>query len=53
MLMNNLTDQTKLFFIKKDGHPNTVLHNCGPVKIHAKITSKRWSLLAPFPGQDW
>ena len=44
MLMNNLTDQTKLLFIKKDGHPNTVLHNCelcpqllGPVKIHAKI----------------
>ena len=28
MLMNNLTDQTKLLFIKKDGHPNTVLHNC-------------------------
>ena len=26
--MNNLTGQTKLLFIKKDGHLNTVLHNC-------------------------
>ena len=28
MLKNNLTDQSKLLFIKKDGHPNTVQHNC-------------------------
>ena len=38
MLMNNLTGQTKLLFIKKDGHPNTVLHKLcpqllGPVNV--------------------
>ena len=31
----NLTDQTKLLFIKHVGHPNTVLHNCGCIDILA------------------